>query len=449
MRQILSEYPDSLVWVGDVVGNIGKKIVNLDTPFFASEVNDSPQSHPLPQLGVDACLLRIVQLVLLSLPTSFTFKFSLPSRTPEPIETHSSLSLHIGPSLLATMKHIHQSASFSITSQEWSRFSAILNLLDPDFCEQVSIKRRCASACSQLSSGAKEGEAALTTLTRLLPLLRDVAMFLKSDDVPKQTLEYHQLISKEVESTQPTHPLDSVARTLCGSIIVLYTVSLMDKSVPVKLARELFDIIENILSLRQDWSINILCSISLFLQLHMPIEQDKDMDKVQQALMQSFTSIQFDSASRDLLLSSISRPQIIYLSLMNIILNCKSYDTLREGEAHQGDQHGVELIAFQVFGVMLGVCQEDLETLRSTQIGAQACQFDDWYHLLAPLKVLTWRMCGMSSPQNDSQECCQQFTHTLEVNSSHVMFLSLISYAHRNAAPLTAIAMHILPISST
>jgi hypothetical protein len=410
-------------------------------------------SSSLILLCAESCQIRILFELLISVPSYFLFvditstTASTHHFTPADFDKKQIL---LSSSLITLMKEIFLSHFFFESSDKWKKFLTMMKFLDPVFyeestqrlyseycCEQFHLHPPSSLplGCDDVEGKIKEEEAPLEedlwgTCERMVNLIETITSYLKTQH-PSSGLSSSSSSSSDDRVKEMVLMISSV-------IVSLYalTTSLPSLGDFQPISSRLYQLIlEIISSLSYEWSIHLIISISLLLENHPPTTpQERLIAQHQMTLLDrlsTFHSLPI-ATLRDNLLCNLIRPSFIFPFLLNILLRA-SHSLGEEGDDLTSHH---TLISTQLFGLILGVALGDLDHLQkeilskgrrsgleiasssSVSLSTSSSvenKLDEWMVLFPYLRILCWRIFGLSSPKNDTEECLNLFTNKLEV----------------------------------
>lgn len=362
----------------------------------------TPTSPILLELCAESCQLRVLFELVLSSSSYFVFLGGALSTPPHQEKT----TIYLSPSLAQILKDIFSSKFFFDTHEKWEQFSSVIKTIDGEFYIKSIQKRYSEHCCTLLKSSLRSDDCLFEYCEKLIGINDEILLYLKQCD------------SHEGD---PSEGLDVMVMTVSTSIICVYAYSLSVNELNC-FSRRVFQQILTITSFCKEWATLFLIDMSLFLESH-PVmtERDTEVSRLQTDMLGKLSQLRNIPVEtlRDSLLCGLIDASFIFSALLNIILHLKQPTQIE----NRKQPYAEENILLELFGLLLGVAQEDLEdlylnlsnvkrNLNGTQLSG--C-LSSWMILFPYMKLLCWRLLGTVSPSNDTEACINNFTNKLEV----------------------------------
>jgi hypothetical protein len=467
-------------------------------------VTVSPNSPPLLILCAESCQLRILFEIIISIPSSSHYILqdisstnpqshtaTPPTNTPHiRAPTHHFSDQHsdalqsyqqifLSSNLVEMMRTILLNQFFfdSSSPEKWNQFVAVMESIDPMATEQCLQQLVTESCCQQFEITLTQNEMKNDiSIERICEdMIRNIDIILAY----LQQRQQQQLIKPGQDSSiiyqQRVPDLSNMLINVSTAITCLYAVTVFmeeqQQSPPVtstastdsSLSFRISQQILSILSLPWEWSKYLVTSLSLFLESHPPTSPLENAMTSQQSQFlhrllsssgdghQEISSLPSPQSLRDSLLCHLIQSSFIFTFLLNVLLTLPS-SVFVSGEEPRESVLSYQTISLQLFGLILGVAQSDLDEIflelskrrRSKGDFRDSSRLSEWIILFPYLKLLCWRLMGTSSPKTDSEDCLNTFTNKLEVPSLPPCPPLLLSLPH--SCPPSSLGM-LFPLS--
>jgi hypothetical protein len=408
-----------------------------------------------------------------------------------------SQHIFMSSNLVEIMKEMLNSKFFWNSTKKWKQFLTRMKGIDFNYSQECLQRMTSHSCCEQLTSLMEYFPSEMSNTndcsnTSQNHQIENCSKMIENIDLIISYLRHVTTVSNT--SSPPVggghitaitdDSLTSMLTTVSTSIICLYalTVSVAfenefttSSSHHHRLSDRIASQILDLLSLPMACSQYLIISLSLFLECHPPSSSsspspslfshlENEIIQQQSRFLAKFLTTTTTSSSspssssqslmlqqqslRDNLLchfaqSSSRSISFLFIFLINIILPLPSSPSLPSSEEDHISLSSYQTISLQLFGLILGVAQSDLDEIfirssrihlnklhkqregegeREKEAGGKEVediqQLSEWMILFPYLKILCWRLMGAtSSPKTDTEECLNNFTNKLEVLS--------------------------------
>lgn len=372
-------------------------------------------------LCAEACQLRILFEIIVSIPSHYIIQDISSTKTNSPKSHHLSDNkdqyIFISSNLVEIMKNMLTHRFFFDSSTKWKQFREVVQLIDPEYSRQCNQQLVSQSCCEQFevefSPSSKINQSLFEICERMIQNIAIILGYLQS-----------------ITETRGFADLPRMLTKVSTSIVCLYSITVSVENEPTfeSLCSRISQQILDFLSLPWEWSKHLIISMSLFLESHPP-SSDLENEIIEEqseflTRLLRFQGIPTQSL-RDNLLCHLVQSSFIFSLILNVILTATPSQDLT-----------YDTISLQLLGLILGVAQTDLDDiffeLSRIHFKSEGSTLNDklseWMVLFPYLKILSWRLMGTSSPTTDAEDCLSTFTNKLEVVSS----LSCLLISFRN-----------------